>query len=51
MADRKPLRDSSGLAVKKHKRNNSLVFVIRGNFKEVVGERQSLGMGGKPLRS
>lgn len=49
MADIKLLRDSSGLAVKKHKKNNTLVSVIKGNFKEVVEEAQSVRMGERPL--
>lgn len=51
MADIKLLRDGSGLAAKKHQKNNTLVFVIGGNFKEVVGEEWSIGMDERPLPS
>lgn len=51
MTDIKLLRDSSGLAAKKHKKNNTLVYVIKGNFKEVVEEEQSGRMGERPLLS
>lgn len=45
MANIKPLRDSSGFAAKKHKKITPWVFVIGRNFKEVVGEEQSINDG------
>lgn len=44
MACTKLLRDSSGLVAKKQKKNTTLLFVIGGNFKGVVGEGQAIGM-------
>lgn len=51
MANINLLRDGSGLAAKKHQKNNTLVFVIGGNFKEVVGEERSIGMDERHLLS
>lgn len=44
MADTKPLKDSSGLVAKKHKKNTTLVFVIGGNFEGAVGEGPTTGI-------